>query len=154
MHADDEMVILILLWDAKSFKSLEVINLVSHTSPDFPDLRVNPARIKQRCDAPVLFPQHFLYASAWFSSLWCSDKGGVGGECPNFSPFILHCSHLAGTFTQSALCRVKNRNQIWFLYHQLYKQPLMKSSRVTVTKQSKYVLLLEKHQIREWDKQC
>lgn len=120
---------------SKVFRSLKLSTWFLTLLQTFPDLHVNPVRIKQRCEAPVLFPQQPLYTSAWFSSLWSSDKGGVGGGCriwnvPVLPPFTLQ------SLTQSPL---KHLNKIWCLLQE-DKRRLMKSSEVR-----------EKQQVRQQD---
>lgn len=112
---------------SKVFRSLKISTWFLTLLQTFPDLRVNPVRIKQRCEVPVVFPQQPLYTSARFSSLWSSDKGGVGGGCriwnvPVLPPFTLQ------SLTQSPL---KHLNEIWCLLQE-DKQLLMKSSEVRV----------------------
>lgn len=122
-------------------KSLKLSTCLRILLQTFPDRRVNPARMRRRCDALVLFPRQPLYASAWFSSLWCADKGGVGGGC-----LLCKIKTLSPSFDTVARRRLRSQNKTWFLDHPLYQQCLMKSFRVT------QVILVGKVSARRRDK--
>lgn len=117
------------LYCVKSFEILEVINLPSHTSPNFPARHVNPARIKQwsdvmcpSCFLGSLFTRQldFLHCDVQIRAAWEAD---VISEKSKLFP---------RSFYTAARHWVKNLNKNWFLDHQQYKQPLMKSFRVKV----------------------
>lgn len=116
---------------------------VSHIPPD---LCVNPTRIQQRCDAPVLFLQQLLFVSAWFSSLWCWDKESVGGErhLSELSQFLfIHFTYWpfkADAFTQAHLLLSGKKVEWAFIYEIMNsKRTLMKCARDEVTEQWKHI---------------